>query len=162
MIETIHNISQLTKSYINNHPVYYNGHLIKYEELQSVMTGITEKKYKILNTQLKIEFDTIKELKDYVGKVLNQEAFIAALKDKFPQGWFKKGDEFNEDHIGSVWSGTSDLDDPLFNSNAWEVDPKERIYVDEVRRSLVHFSHQKGWYWQSYDCATFFAYQIGD
>lgn len=91
---------------------------------------------------------------------MTQQDFLTALQERYPNAWFKIGDDFSSSgsHNGSIWSGEDACDGngfPLFspyNSNA--------SYDLEVLKDLVAFSKKCGWYWESYDCGTFFAYEI--
>ena len=92
---------------------------------------------------------------------MNQSEFITALQKRYPKGWFKVGDDFSTDgsYNGSVWSGEGAYDNneyPLFAPYGCG----NAQYVMEVRKDLHEFSKKNGWYWESYDCGTFFAYKI--
>lgn len=96
---------------------------------------------------------------------LNHEEMMEALRKKHKKnGWFKDGGEFDAVHAGSIWSGEESHDNDhnkLFEPYAIDLYlNNEAYYIMEIQKELHEFSEARGWYWESYDCGTYFAYKF--
>jgi hypothetical protein len=88
------------------------------------------------------------------------ESIVAKLQEAFPECWFKDGHLFDKGEA-IAWSGEGSFIGKYqaFNSNAWEVDPREKIWTLDVHNDLNAWAKENNMYWESYDCGTFFLYK---
>jgi hypothetical protein len=85
---------------------------------------------------------------------------LDALEKKFPNCWFKDGNEF-DGSSAAAWSGEgSGIDGmPAFDSYASGWDPEETMYVMGVKKELADFVKSKGYFWEAYDSGTYLLYR---
>jgi len=87
-------------------------------------------------------------------------SILEELQKEFPKCWFKEGVEFDGNHDAKAWSGEgSEINgEPAFDSEAWSHDPHEKSYVMGVHIDLYNFCHDRGYWWEAHDSATFICY----
>jgi hypothetical protein len=88
------------------------------------------------------------------------ESIVAELQEEFPDCWFKDGYLFNQGKA-IAWSGSESFIGKFlaFNPNAWETDPREKIWVMDVHKDLISWANKHDMYWESSDSGTFFLYK---
>ncbi len=87
---------------------------------------------------------------------------LTELQQTFPDCWFKPGDQFDPSCGAVVWSGEgSEIDNiNAFNFYSYSEDPKEKIWILGVHRSLHEFVTNNGYFWESHDPGTYLLYEI--
>ncbi len=58
-----------------------------------------------------------------------------------------------------VWCSAEGTDGN-FDYNAWEHDPKEKVYVMGVKKELSEWAESVGWYFEFYDTGTVMAWEV--
>ena len=91
------------------------------------------------------------------SRATSRERLLKILRDKYPDAWFKKGENFDSEYEGSIWTGEGSMDDgiPLF-----DVYGPSSLYELGVYKELADLLDKHGWYAEQYDAGTFFLYKI--
>ena len=86
-------------------------------------------------------------------KMKTKEELLILLKKRFPDCWFKEGQEFAPDYHTAIWSGS---DSEIKGKPLLDAYSSSPVYILEVHRDMNRFLERHGWYAELYDVGTVF------
>lgn len=81
----------------------------------------------------------------------SKKELIELLQKRFPDCWFKDGEEFSNGYSTAIWSGegSSIKGKPLLDAYT-----SSKKYTLEVHNDMHNFLEKHGWYAEKYDVGT--------